>query len=459
MKRIVSILAAVAIASASGSVMAQEWTDKDQSGRYNSDQSLRNITLAHDSPIGAGKTGVCVQISGRVPKALQGLLGKTSEQKEKEFALAAAQKAHEQGYNWVILSPLEATSGTASRSTKRWVTVGTSYGYGVTTHHMAPRMFTKTFKVRHFVMDCMALDDIAAYHLLFGNDEGVQSENPYKVYSVYDIDAALGPLVKGAGHRPLTRNRPYISDRRFRQPGQKEQLTAQLAVMRATERCMRDGTDPSIQDTRAAIAATDMDAVMECWMALAPQANSAGWSRFPLFAAVREAKRDASAYDTVSPDQRSGSLQFDQWQQASVSPYRWSGGEVWFASGSVSGGEIYAMVVGDGQLTATRAMDAAVFHFSSAIMSNRTRHFGVKRLDDPEAGRDYGLRNGIFREAIAKRRGGNHVSIYTIQPYADPKYTDVSRFDITAEKLRAYNALGPTLFGTQFKAYTKPEGY
>ena len=437
---------------------AQEWTQKDQS-QYGVERSMGNITLQQDSPVGAGETGVCVQVSGRVGKALQGLFGKSSERKEKEFALAAAREAYEQGYNWVILSPLQATTGESSTSEQRWVTVGTTYGVGTITDHMAPRWFTKTATVRNWVMDCMALDDIAAYHLMFGNTEGLASDNPYKLYSVYDIDAALGPLVEGSGHRPLVRNRPHISIRRFQQPGQRERLTAQLSVMHDTENCIRAHVDTSLGDMEAAMKQANMEAIVECWVNLAPAAQSAGWTSFPLFKAAKEVERENSAYDVAGRSQPRQNLEFDAWLETRPDPYRWSGGQVALGGGSISGGNVYALVISDRQLTETEAMDAVVFHFAAALMDSRTRYFGVKRLEQPVAGREYGLQNALFHKAAEIRENGDSIHLFNIQPYADPQLAATDLYDVNAEKLRAYNQLGPQLIGSSFRPFQEPPGY
>ena len=458
MRTPVGILCAILLALDPSGANAQEWTQRDQS-QYGSERSMGGIRLAGESDVGAGRTGVCVQISGRVGKALQGLFGKSSEEKEKEFALAAAREAHEQGYNWVMLSPLQATTGKSSTSEQRWVTVGTTYGVGTITSHMAPRWFTDTVTVRNWVMDCMALDDIAAYHLMFGNTEGVTSEKPYKIYSVYDIDAALGPLEEGSRHRPLSRNRPFISERRFQQPGQKERLTAQLAVMQDTERCMRAEVDMSLGDMEAAMKQADMEAVVKCWMDLSPAARTAGWDGFPLFAAAREAERETTAYDVTDRAQPRQNLEFDEWLAYSPEPYQWRDGTVALAQGSVSGGDVWALVVSEKPLSETQTMDAVVFHFAAAMMDSRTRYFGVERWEQPVAGKEYGLRNKIFRKALEYRHKGDHIYLFNIQPYADPELAATDRFDVNAEKLRAYNQLGPRLIGPSFRPFQEPPGY
>ena len=303
-----------------------EWTQEDQSSS-GGERSPRGIVLSDRHPVGAGETGVCVQQSGRVAKFLSGLFGTPTEQKEKEFALEAARDAHALGYNWVILSPLEATTGKRSFSSQQWVVVGTSYGIGTITDYIAPQWVTKSFTVRGYVMDCMALDDIAAYHLLFGDAEGVEATNPYKVYSVYDVDEALGPMVEGSGHRPLRRNPPFISSRRLQQPGQKERLAAQLAVMQDTERCMRAHVDAGAGSAAAVQQSADMEGMIECWTNLAPAAAQAGWDSFPLFTAMRKVESEEAGY-TRRSDMAGAEAPADkgfQWlEPKAAGGYRWS---------------------------------------------------------------------------------------------------------------------------------------
>ena len=413
------------------------------------------IFISDLSSIGAGGVGQCSQKTGRVANFFRGLFGTPFEQKEKEMALAAARQAHEAGYNWVLLSPLKATSERRSSSYDTWVTVGLDYGFGGITSIVAPRTVTTNYNARFYFMDCLAVDDIGGYELMFGEGEGVESSEPVKLYSVYDVDATLGPLVEGDSYRPIERQEPRIGDQRLTQPGQREKLTAVLGVMQKTEQCMRANiTDVATADP-ASIEDADMERVLDCWIALEPEATRAGWGNFPLFVAAANVLQEEQGYTDRSNQQ---GAELYEWFPA-PSSYTWAGGQVWFGRDSNFDDSFYAYVVSDNPLSEQQALDAVVFYSSEYIMSSRYRGVGIDRIDTPtDPNTDYGLRNDMWQDVVALGREGKSIKMYAVSPITDT--ASASRnYEITAEKLQAHNTLGPRLFESAFKPFSTPSDY
>ena len=413
------------------------------------------IFIDDRSAIGAGGVGQCSQKTGRVANFLSGLFGTPFEQKEKEMGLAAARQAHEAGYNWILLSPLKATSESRSSSYDEWVTVGFDYGFGRITSIVAPRTVTTNYNARYHFMDCLAVDDIGGYELMFGEGEGIESSDPFKLYSVYDVDAALGPLVEGDSYRPIERQEPRIGEQRLTQPGQRERLTAVLGVMQKTEQCMRANiTDAALTDPTS-IEDADMERVVDCWFALVPEATQVSWGNFPLFEIAADVLQEEQGYIDRS-DQQDAEL--DEWFPA-PSSYIWAGGQVWFGRDSNFNDSFYAYVASDNPLSEQQATDAVVFYSSEYIMSSRYRGVGIDRIDTPtDPNVDYGLRNDMWQHVIALGSAGKSIKIYRVSPISD--IASASRDnEITAEKLQAHNTLGLRLFGSAFKPFSTPSDY
>lgn len=415
------------------------------------------IFIADRSAIGAGGVGQCAQKTRRVAEFLSGIFGTPFEQKEKEMALAAARQAHEAGYNWILLSPLKATSERRSASYDKWVTVGFEYGFGGIASVVAPRTVTTNYNARYYFMDCLAVDDIGGYELLFGDSEGVESTDPWKLYSVYDVDAALGPLVEGNSYRPIQRQEPRLGDQRLTQPGQREKLTALLGVMQKTEQCMRANMPDTAAATGASLEDTDMETVFDCWTALTPEATQVGWRNFPLFVAAANALQDVQGYVDRS-DRQSASASREAWFPVS-SPYILAEGQVWFGRSGITSDSFYAYVVSDSPLSEQQALDAVVFYSSEYIMSSRYRGIGMNRIDTPtDPNIDYGLKSDLWQHVIALGRAGKSIKMYQVSPVAD--IASASRdYEITAEKLQAYNTVGSRLFGSAFEPFSTPVGY
>lgn len=309
-------------------------------------------------------------------------------------------------------------------------------------------------------MDCLAVDDIGGYELIFGDGEGVESSDPVKTYSVYDVDAALGPLVEGDSYRPIERQEPRIGDQRLTQPGQLEKLTAVLGVMRKTEQCMRANVTDAVIADAASLEDADMEKVVDCWTALVPEATQVGWGNFPLFVVAANVLQEEQGY-TDRSDRQSASAsgpKLDEWFPA-PSPYIWAGGQVWFGRDNALSDSFYAYVVSDNPLSEQQASDAVVFYSSEYIMSSRYRGVGIDRIETPtNPNIDYGLKGDLWQHVIALRSAGKSIRMYQVGPITDIALA--SRNDeITAEKLQAYNTLGPRLFGSAFKPFSTPSDY
>ncbi len=437
---------------------------------------------------GATSTYDCYQKTSK----FGGLFASDDQKKHRRMALDAANEAIGQGYNWAVLGPLEFVSDSYSSSSTQWERVGGSLGidpFGFFTPNVyAPvTRTTRSSRARYF-LSCLAVDDLDAYLIMWNDHPAYHPRAGDQLVDLRSLVTVLGPELDGSDHRVPPPARQNISDIHYRKPGDRERIMDQLAAMQGAANCRR--TNRTLDPDSLKFAAPDASqraAENTCLEALRPLATASGWTRFPLFVADDKAtvvdrgfQRFGSPAET--PVALAGSrttLDPDIWGSKATLPGVQLDGaglsDVFAVLGE--GRSPRGVIVASNTVPRERLLDVAVFLIASTRLTQFENGIGfkediqvrsqfeahAKRLGRKPSGQQERLSQDVASSGMNKamyRALEDFKTVIYLDSYEAYEHTFCKgQYIVCADKLTAYNTLGPRVVGSTFKPLSIPARY
>ena len=440
-----------------------------------------------------GETFDCYQKRSR----FRGLFATDDEKKHRSMALVAAREAIGQGYNWAVLTPLQFVTDNYQSSQTRWESVGTSLGIGpvgaVITDVIAPVTRTSRSSRARYFLGCTAVDDFDAYRIMWNDHPLYTPADGEQLVDLRSLETTLGRELEGSRYRAPPSARERISDIHYRRPGDRERITNQLAAMRGAAACRSQHRtiDPRSLRYRP-IGPGEARAENACLEQFRAAAVMSGWKGFPLTAADTTtdiADRGFLLIDSaIEPGAGKGSgiapLDTAKWGSAAERPE--------FALTGPGMGDVFAVfeknphgeprttiLVASNTLSREKLLEVAVFLGSGEWLGDEYNGVSFRDITGEPFRSQFDFRTEQMsdrsperREKVSDREQANVFSKAAFRAFEDYRnviivwaYRVVAdhpcdpRAIACADKLQAYNRLGPGVVGSRFKPLQIPPEY
>ena len=420
-----------------------------------------------------------------------GLFATDDGKKHRSMALDAAREAIDQGYNYAVLAPLRFVTDNYSSRRTRWESVGSDLGVGpfgmVATTTYAPVTRTSRSSRARYFLACTAVDDFDAYRIMWNDHPRYAVADGEKLVDLRSLVANLGPGVEGSRYRAPPPARPIISDLHYSRPGSRERIAAQLVAMRGAARCRREHRSVDPETLRfARVGYAQARAENNCLEQYREAAVQSGWRGFPLTTRDRvdEVADRGFLLRTDGNAQRSGGLS----GRTAIDSANW-GDAIEYPDFALNGpglDNVFAVyeknqfgnprtlaMVASNTLPKDRLLEIAIFmganewlgdewsgvnyHERSYVQFRRQFDFRRKSRSSERPSADITVA-GINKAAF--RAFEDYRNVVILNNYRTPNSKPCDPRSIAcADKLQAYNRLGPKVVGPGFVPLQTPPGY
>ena len=390
-----------------------------------------------------------------------------TDDKREKFAIKAAVRAIESGFNYAIMDPVTLTERADYQDVVR-------YGWGT-----ARRDTVTTARYLSYYQACQIVDDELAFDIMFNPETKARFSQTGGLVDLRQFVKALG------GGSDLSNIGPaqlVLSPKRFELAGDRERLMSQHPVKTEAMKCLTDFSSVSLHNFRSIPTQNTT-----CLDKLRGKASAVGWEKFPLFLTDETAAKGNRGYTVRGSSSGAATTQSSKfkltegWEDVSA--------EFPGFDGSVLVYKNSIFHIGSNTATEDDMLDIGVFLIAKEKLRTGTSLLTVERHTDNvqlryQSQYDKELKKAklnakrlklaepttLPKYAVSEsndlwKPGRNRLEYRILETYENilvvgsQSYVCTEEDIVCADKLEAYNTLGPKLVGPSFQPVSAPSRY